>query len=714
MEKKINSIASYLFIGIAFLIPLIFSASPLVTLPFSKVIPFFLVTFAAAFLFIILIFNEGKVSMPRHWIFIAAAVVPVAYLVSSFTSIHPGASFLGTGADIGTASTIIGLFLFMYLVSTFMRSKDKVFISYLAFIAAFGLLAFFHILRFAFGADFLSFGVFGSVISNTLGRFTDLGIVAGIAVLLSLTSIEFLRLGKLVRVISYVMLGASLVVLTAANFPLFIFGSDPSNSVSLLTLIGVFALVFFVYFVASSYESKEKGRRIPVASLIVLVVSIVFTLGGAPLQNALSSAFKIEPTIETRLLWTPTANLSVSTLTQLPVRTFFGYGPEQFWYKWMLEKPVDINNSNAWNTAFGNGVGFIPSTIVTTGIIGFLGWIAFLGIFLWLGAKSLFMKNKDPFSHYILVSSFLVSVYLWIAAIVYVPSLSTFILTFFFSGIFLASLFREKVIAEVEKVFDDSKSKSFVYILGLIFMLIVLLFWAYKIGERAVAASYVGKANVALMTAQSNDDVNAAKEYLRKAGALSNEALYSRALASVALSQVNNITQDTTTSEEQLRAQFEATYREAISYSQNAVVLDPDSFDNFVTYGNVLAAAVPLRLEGYYEPAKAAYGEAAKLNPNSPLIPYLLARLAADNGDFEEAKKQIGEAIRLKQNYVDAIVLLGRIQVGEGKTDEALNSFAVAQSIEPQNQDIQAIINALRERDIAPTPSAATSTKSTN
>jgi len=714
MEKRINTIASYIFISLIFIIPLVFSVSALISFQFSKIIPFFIAIFVVAFLYIIFIFNEGKIAIPWHWFFAASAFVPLMYFVSAITSTNTTGSLLGTGAELATASTIGGLFIFMYLVSFFMRSKDKTLVSYLTFAAVFVLISLFHTLRFILGADFLSFGIFNSIISNTLGSFTDLAIFSGVALILSLTSIEFLRIGKLIRFISYLVLGLSLVVLAATNFPLFIFGVDPKSSLSLFTLIGIFALIFFVYFVSSTYGTKEKetglGRRIPFASLVVLVISLLFTLGGSTLQNAVSSFLKVEQTSEARLLWTPTYNLSVSTLKDLPLRTFVGYGPEQFSYKWMLSKPVDINNSVLWNTPFSQGTGFIASTIVTIGILGFLGWLAFLVLILWLGIRALFAKNKDPFSQYILASSFLVSVYLWITLVVYAPNITTFIITFFFTGLFLASLFREKLLEEKVVVFDKSKGKSFVFILGLILTLLLLLLWGYKLGERFVASTYVGKTNIALSRAQSMEDVEKAKVFLISARSLANQGLYSQALALITLSQVNTILNDNKTPDETLRQQFQSTYQSAVSYAQNTIVNNPNSFDAYITYGNVLGTAVPLGFEGYYEEAKNAYVEAGKLNPKSPLVPYLMAKLEADNKNMDEAKNKIGEALTLKSNYVDAIVLLGRIQAGEGKKDDAIVSLTVALSINPENQNIQTMIDSLK--NIKTVTPSATSTPS--
>jgi len=709
MEKRINEIVGYLFVAVVFITPIIFSPIPLLSFEFSKLIPFFVIVFFALFLWIVQSFNDGRFVIPSHPFFFAVLGVPLAYFVSGLFSINRAESFLGLGVEVGTVSFITGLFLFMWLVSLFVRTKNKIFISYLAIGIVFLVTAIFHTLRFFFGVDFLSFGIFPNIVSNTLGRWTDVAIFAGVAVLLALTTIEFLRLDKIAKIFSYLVLVFGIFILSVSNFPVIVWGQSASASLGIFTLIGLFSLIFFVYFISASYENARKkktdedgnvissGRKIPPASLVVLVISIIFTLGAGPLQTMLGSYFKIEPVVETRLLWQPTVALSWSTLTDLWYRPLVGYGPEQFSYKWLLDKPVGVNDSFVWNSSFDNGVGFIPSSIVTTGLLGLISWLAFLGLLAYLGYKALFAKFKDPFSQYLTVSSFLVSLFLWLTQIFYTPSIISFILTFFFTGIFLGSLFREKVIKETEFVFENSKEKSFASIMGLIILLIIVLFWAYKIGETVVSATFSNRANIILQSAQNIEDVDRAKLLLESAVLLNASDTYFRALANISLVQVNGLLQDESTDVEELRTRFQSVFGQALDYSRAAVMFNPKSYDNYITLGNVLASVAGLNIPDAYENAKAAYEEARKLNPNSPVVPYLLARLEINKNNINGAKEKIGEALLLKPYYFDAIVLLGRIQIGEGKTNDALVSFNVAQNLDPQNQDIKAIIRSLQD-----------------
>jgi tetratricopeptide (TPR) repeat protein len=214
-----------------------------------------------------------------------------------------------------------------------------------------------------------------------------------------------------------------------------------------------------------------------------------------------------------------------------------------------------------------------------------------------------------------------------------------------------------------------------------------------------------------LQTAQNPEDIEKVKVYLRNAGSLANEDLYSRVLANLALAEVNGVLRDTTVSQDEGRKRFQTLYPEAVNYARNAATRNPSSFDNHIAYGNVLEVGASLGLEGYADAAAAAYQEAAKLNPKSPLIPLLLAQLEVDKQNIEGAKLQIGQALQLKPSYLEAIIFLGRLQQAEGKTQDALASFMVAQSLDPSNQDIQAIINFLRNGGSASAPKpAATST----
>ncbi len=226
-----------------------------------------------------------------------------------------------------------------------------------------------------------------------------------------------------------------------------------------------------------------------------------------------------------------------------------------------------------------------------------------------------------------------------------------------------------------------------------------------------MAAAYAGKAQVLLQAAQNMEDVERAKVYIQNAAVLGKQDSYFRAFANISLAQVNTFLQDTTTPADTLRAQFQQAYEQALNAASFAVRVNPHNYDNYITLGNVLEAVVPLNVPDAYENAKIAYQEAGKLNPKSPLVPYLLARLEVSHNNISSAKEHIGQSLALKPYYLDAIILLGRIQLGEGNEQGALASFQVAQSIAPNNADIAQVVKMIQNGGVSPKPApAATST----
>ena len=51
-----------------------------------------------------------------------------------------------------------------------------------------------------------------------------------------------------------------------------------------------------------------------------------------------------------------------------------------------------LNSTVFWNTDFSSGIGFIPTSFVTTGIVGALAWIAFLVLLIVFGFRMLILR----------------------------------------------------------------------------------------------------------------------------------------------------------------------------------------------------------------------------------------------------------------------------------------------------------------------------------
>ena len=205
-------------------------------------------------------------------------------------------------------------------------------------------------------------------------------------------------------------------------------------------VIGSFALLFFIYSMslkrgrANNVESSSVGKR-KVSYLIVffLIISTVFIVDGFRskhiISDSISGYFNISQ-LEVRPSFQGTSEVLKESFKENPV---LGFGPNSFLNSWLLFKPDGVNSTIFWNFDFTYGVGIIPTFITTTGILGMISWILFFGLLLYTGFRYIFIKTSNPFSRYLIVSSFLASLYLWIVNISYVSSAAIFFLSFFFT-----------------------------------------------------------------------------------------------------------------------------------------------------------------------------------------------------------------------------------------------------------------------------------------
>jgi hypothetical protein len=698
----------YLILIFTFLIQLLFSPSQYVNFFYSKTIPLFVVTILGLFFFIFKIFKEGRYKITVHPLFFAGLFIPFWYLISGLFSVNRGKSLIGFGVESDTVSTIAVLFIFAFLVSYFIRAKDRIFLTYLAFSSSYLILATFHILRLFFGEKFLSFGLFVTTTSNTVGKWNEMAIMSSVAILLSLISIEFLKLSRNMKVLSYVVLVFSLFLLAVTNFPLIFFGVIQFSS---FTLIGLFALVFFVYFLASSYEMTRKRtveeevgeeklqkRRIPIASLVVLVISVFFTFASAQIGATLQNYFQVS-SYEERPTWSWTASAGMESLKNKPLT---GYGPNNFETAWAMNKPESINGTAAWNIDFMNAVGYIPMSLFTVGPLGLLGWLAFMGIFIFLGFKALFMKYKDRFSQYITISSFLIALFLWIIALIYVPTIVVLIMTFLFTGLFVGSLIQEQVINEKSFVFETSKAKTFASIMVLVVLLVGAIFWSYAVGQKYASTYFASKGAALYANAQSEEDLVNATGYYARAIGLSAQDAYLRAVSNISLARAGLVLNNNDLEQSQVQLNFTTQYQTALAAANDSITLDPYNYQNYLTRGSVAEAVISLGVPDAYQSAKQNYEQAQKLNSNSPLIAFMLARLEYSNQNYQSAVESFEKVVTTYPYYSNARYYLALSYYQVGRKDDAVTQLQQIKLLNPGNPDIDSLINSIQEGSPAP------------
>lgn len=674
-----------------FLAPIFFIPSANVPFQFGKVLLIVLAVLLAFVCFILARLKEGAIQLPEK-IFMASAVFLVlANFLAAIFSGNVAWSMAGQGFEIATFVSIFVMTALLVVAAALFQSRDRIFFSYIVFLLASLLIFAFQVVRLFFPAWLTFGGIFSSNTASLIGRFNDLGIVFGAVVLLSLATTKLLVLNKFFRICLYIILAIALLVLVVVNFSI------------VWWAVASFALILSVYLWAVRQTAIPNGeqstgnilpvssnkRKISYAALVVLLISLIFIadnfIQNNPIGSRIADALDITQ-LEVRPSWQVTTEVSLKSLVDNPI---FGVGQNKFVYQWLKHKPPSINNTIFWNTDFNFGVGLIPSMAVTTGGLGLLAWLVFLALFLYVGFRAIFFTNGDQFNRYLTVSSFSVAVYLWVFSIFYIPSVVIFALTFFFTGLFLASLYQDKNFKSrsLEFVFSDSPKKSFFATLSLVILLVVTIMIGTVVVRKFSAFVNFQKA---LLVFNTNGDIVVTESGLKKAISLNEMDVYNRFLAELSLVKINNIfsRSEADLKTDAVKTEFQTAFGEAINYARRAIELNTGDYQNWVEAGRVYAAVVPLKITGAYENALENYNKALELNPQSPLLYLTRARVDLANGDNKKARTLIDKALELKPDYTDAIFLLAQIEVDEGNLGEAIRSVEKVAQIAPNDPTV--------------------------
>jgi tetratricopeptide (TPR) repeat protein len=565
-------------------------------------------------------------------------------------------------------------------LAEYFNNKDRVFYAYLALIASFAIVALYQIIRLFFGPDFLSFGIFTTATSNLVGKWYDLGIVFGLIALFSIIAGEFLHLSKMLKIFTYVVFGLSLCLMAVVNF-----------SLSWIVL-GFFSLVIGVYIfsflknkghLGEESEDEKTKKRFPIFPVVSFVICALFVVFGSSLGNVVANRFNISQ-LEVRPNMSATLSVAGGSLKE---NVLLGSGPNRFVNQWLLHKDPVVNQSIFWGTDFSYGFGLIPTYLVTTGILGIIAWLLFLFFFLKTGVRSLFKDSTGWDQRFLLLSSFVSSLYLWIMNLIYVPSNTVFYLTFFITGLFLATCANTEEIPVSSFKFSGDSRKSFISV-----FLVIVLF----VGGVLVEYSFVKKYSANLLfqkgvlEARNTGNLDKAESYISRALALYENDLFYRTLTEIGVARINNLlttAQDKSSQAEieSLRNQFQGVLANTVSGAKKAIEIDPSNYENYVSLAGLYSIVYQYGIKDAYGFALSSYQSAVGLNPQNPGIDLLLARLEIIAKSNEKARGYISSAIAKKPNYTEAVFLLFQLESSEGNVKAAIQSAESATLLSPND-----------------------------
>lgn len=635
-------------------------------------------------LFILARLSRGNVVLPPLMLVGALWLPFIAYALSAaFSGGSFASAFWGTSLEPDTAGFMLIAALLGTLSAFILRRSEQY--RFVLTLLAFGALA-----LAAIQVAIIIVGQFApDIISpsySVIGSFEDLAAVLGLGVVGALITLRFLTIPERVR--RWVILGGALALLVLVV----------ANSSLVWVLLALVSLGLFVESVmrrrpsASDADVEEAmlvneapveedaGSHSLALPLSVLALSLFFLIGGT-LSGALANSLQVN-IVNVRPSWQSTIDIGTQVYK---TSSLFGSGPGSFGVEWLKHRDPSLNATVFWNVDFNSGIGFIPTSFVTTGIIGALAWIAMFVLLIGFGIRTLILRTpEDQYVRYAAILSFVAMVYLFAVALFSLPGTVVLALTFVFAGLFASMMRYAARASQWGIIFSKSPRIGFVIVFSLTLLLLASVVGAYALIGRYIAALELANAG----TAYSTGDIDSAEKTIQSSLAFAPSVAAYRLQAGISNIRLAQIAASSTMPAASAQQAFQSALSAGINAALTATRLDADDYRNWIMLGNMYAQAVPLKVGSAYESSKTAYDKAAALNPTNPQILYTLAQLDIANSDNKAAEEQLRKAIALKQDYTAAIFLLSQLEVQDGNVKDALASALSAAYFTPNDPNI--------------------------
>jgi cytochrome c-type biogenesis protein CcmH/NrfG len=629
----------------------------------------------ALFFWLIARLGEGKFIVPKDRLILFAGIIPFVFFVASLFSSSLYISLFGHGFEIGTFGSMLVLFVLFFLSSMYFQTEKRLWYFFGGLFGAAIILAVFELINLFLGFGKLPGLLNGVSNGNLVGTWNNFALVFGLIVLLCAFTLEFLNTRKLFTVVQYCLLVVSLFFLIILNIPF------------VWLLVGLFSLVFAVYTISLKRTSvavnttQGDNKKFPFASLLIFFVCLIFLVGSNSIGALISRHINVANT-DVRPSLVATGEVAYKAIRHNP---FFGTGPNTFVNDWALWQPKAIAQTPYWNVDFENGIGLIPTFLITTGVVGFAAFLLFIIVFLMRSIQSLRIAVQNPLANYFIVTTFMISLYSWISLVFYSPNVVMLILAFASSGALVSILVYKKAVPVSEFSFLADPRQSFFVILGLIVVMIAAISTTYVYAEKFASVIYFSKS----LNPQSNlDSLSRSERMLNNALVLDKNDIYYRTLSQVYIGEIGVLVNDKNISQDRLKTSVQQLVNAASTSAGLAVTQNPKQYLNYMNLGNVYSSLVPLSVVNSYESAVTAYTKAQELAPNNPAVILARASLEYVHKDTDQAKKYISQAIALKPDYTDAMFLLAQIYVDQGQTSDAIKEAQTASQASPNDPTV--------------------------
>lgn len=663
-----DSVASFILLATIFLAPFFFIPSKLIDVATAK--SYLLVWgITSAFIFFLIgRLVEGKFSLSKKVLPVLLIVLSVLTIISSLAGGHTSKSLFGISYEVGGAVSLVLMIITAFLVAEYASTKTEISRLLLYFLIGSGVTSIFQLVLLIVGPQALHLYPFVSKGVTLIGSGYDFIYFQGFSVILSVFLLEFLT----TKIYHKILIG---IILTASS--LFVFFSGFKE---IWMLVGAVCFLYFVYSLIVIWPKQKEKRTFPFVSFIIVVVSLFFIFGSTSFGSKVNTFFDISSS-SVRPSFATTLETALPALAERPL---LGSGPLSFSSSWQMWKPASVRTSTFWNTDFHYGFGTLSTSMIETGLIATVLWIALFVAFFFSLYTMAFRSEEHMSKSHLPLFLFVASMFLFASIIFFVVGTLVVFLAFILLGIVIGM--RRRSLKEVYHVslLKDPRT-SILGVLSLSFILLLSLGSLFVSFKKATA--------FALFQKGQTSTTNQAR-YMARALSLDGNDAYARTLAAVFVKELQAIPSSSLSTADK-QAAIKLAFQNALVAKDQALRYDSSNSFNWIMAGNVYASVVPYKAEGAYEGALSAYDEALKRSSDNPAILLLLARLEDSHGDSTKAKEYLDTAISLKPDFIEAILFKADIEVEKGNSNGGMGILQSALQSYPRSPDILLALGVL-------------------
>lgn len=430
------------------------------------------------------------------WPALAVWALPAAYVLSAAFSFDRSVAWTGYMIEWNTVIFALLAALTFTLASALFRTQRTARLLYLSLFFAIAVAAVFQCIAIVFGPS-LPGGTFVDRSVNLVGKWNDLGLLASVLGLFVLVELQMRRSSNRMRAASAVL---GLLVVALLAFVNFTFAW-----VLLLAGAVAVALYSFIFGGRNDTEESPRGflSRIPWVSAGAAAVAIVFMVWGPFINTSLTSLFPVSA-LEVRPSYQATEAALTAVREGSFSRTLIGMGPNTFGEIWLAQKPPEVNQSVFWNLDFNVGYSTLLTAFGTTGFLGALAWTLpfMLVVAAALRLMRLSVLNREDRALGLALG--LGGLLLWAAMLFYVPSQNILLLALVLAGASFGFLWRQGRPAAQDETAPSRAAQAGILLMSAL-LVAASVWVGATIGQRALAEAYVGQATVALQAGRVDE-----------------------------------------------------------------------------------------------------------------------------------------------------------------------------------------------------------------